>query len=1295
VTPAGPSAHSGNTAIDSVFENVGGGTPDMEHGTFVSTSSVTAGTAFTAGAGGSAGGSVAAIEVQPVGAAPVSDASSPAVVRNTTGTTATTAAFTPPPGGALILALASTGATGSSATITVTDSYGLTWTQATSNTDSAGGSCAAIWYAYTPAALVASGAPPGTQVSTAYSYALSATGGYGTYSWSLASGSLPTGLSLSSGGVISGTPTATGVYVFTATVTDTVGAAATVPLVIVVNKGIPAGGSILQGWTASAPEYFYGTLEIPIANREHDWLFVSVSWTAAEDAGIAYCADSSHNLYQQAAFSGAGSGVTTQVFAVPDARAASTVYVSTSAFVRNLTVLILDVTGLQPGYTVDASQVYSGGPATSFTESLSTAHPDFILAVGAFAEISGAITPSGSGATWTTVWGGINGSANGGLTQAASWAVTGGAASPSMQYTAASSNYSGCMIAVYSAGGLPANSNPAWPVTSLQAAFGYIPSQPTAPPAWTDITSRYLGVDGQRGRSFELDEIAAADLNAVFDNFDGALSPGGSYGADLITPIRLIKTWQGRPYVVFRGLMTALPETWEFQRGLIKAAVSDDFSKLPQALLPTCLIQAMLYDQPVSLWPLNEQQGALAAGNWSGRSNNTLVPTAVTGGAGTAPATQQIVSLFGRAYPFWTTPVPSSTKTKSAAPASPANAPATGFGNSNSGTWPAGLAGTTDSFWGCLPAVTSSSVYTGTVLVDANDSTLPLTSTGATYAVWAQMDTSNYPNAANATIMTLTDASGTAGTHVYLALYYNGTQVTVTQTAGSTSFTPAAPLFDGRFHLWAVTISTGGTITVYLDGVSLGSLAGTFPGGTPSMLQLGGDTTATTASTAGIFTGLLSTACAVDRVVDAERIQDWALSGITGYLDELAGTRIQRVLTWARWSAPQAVDPGTSLQQQFNYLTGGYGSNGISGAIGNFATAGGAALDSGAQSDATIQDIANSENMLLIMTADGTLAGRQHSNISSFPVGLAMGDQDYPLNPTVTFHGSLGEWVNTTSCTVALSAGWSYAGGSSALMTVTGTPASASVKGSQFAAVPGESAGFSGWVMSPQGCFAFLSVNWIGASSSSTGTTTWCPPMTPVFLSLAPAAAPALTTAAQGQVTITSSPATGTQLYFDRVRLSPAGFQCPYGDAEQDDTQVTTDIQYLYNDIALTRNVDQATYRARDATSRNKYFPRVYTRTVYTSVDDTATIPAVATTLLNAFKTPQQRVAVVTVDPAANPEAWPFALSADIGDLVSFSRNPVYGGSAVSGSFTILSVSPDLAPDKARFTYVLAPTGVF
>jgi hypothetical protein len=61
---------------------------------------------------------------------------------------------------------------------------------------------------------------PGAYPNVAYSQALSATGGSGTYLWSITAGSLPGLMSMSVGGVISGTPTGIAVDTFTVQVTS-------------------------------------------------------------------------------------------------------------------------------------------------------------------------------------------------------------------------------------------------------------------------------------------------------------------------------------------------------------------------------------------------------------------------------------------------------------------------------------------------------------------------------------------------------------------------------------------------------------------------------------------------------------------------------------------------------------------------------------------------------------------------------------------------------------------------------------------------------------------------------------------------------------------------------------------------------------------------------------------------------------------------------------------------------------------------------------------------------------------
>jgi hypothetical protein len=80
-----------------------------------------------------------------------------------------------------------------------------------------------------PLSIATSSLPAGT-IGTVYNQALSGSGGTLPYNWSLVAGlgTLPTGLSLSSGGIISGTPGATGTSNFTVKVTDSASPAASV-----------------------------------------------------------------------------------------------------------------------------------------------------------------------------------------------------------------------------------------------------------------------------------------------------------------------------------------------------------------------------------------------------------------------------------------------------------------------------------------------------------------------------------------------------------------------------------------------------------------------------------------------------------------------------------------------------------------------------------------------------------------------------------------------------------------------------------------------------------------------------------------------------------------------------------------------------------------------------------------------------------------------------------------------------------------------------------------------------------
>jgi len=79
-------------------------------------------------------------------------------------------------------------------------------------------------YAYSiPTITLAPTTLPGATLGSAYSQPITASGGTSPYTYALTSGALPPGMSLSSSGLLAGTPTASGSFNFTITATDSKG----------------------------------------------------------------------------------------------------------------------------------------------------------------------------------------------------------------------------------------------------------------------------------------------------------------------------------------------------------------------------------------------------------------------------------------------------------------------------------------------------------------------------------------------------------------------------------------------------------------------------------------------------------------------------------------------------------------------------------------------------------------------------------------------------------------------------------------------------------------------------------------------------------------------------------------------------------------------------------------------------------------------------------------------------------------------------------------------------------------
>ena len=133
-----------------------------------------------------------------------------------------------------------------------------------------------------PLTLATSLLPAGIQ-SAAYTANLVAVDGTAPYTWSLQSGSLPGGLTLSSSGQISGTPTATGVSAFTVRVTDSASQTATRLLSITV--GPPGSGGMSITVTPATSGLLPGSAQALTASVLNDPANGGVTWSVAASDG--------------------------------------------------------------------------------------------------------------------------------------------------------------------------------------------------------------------------------------------------------------------------------------------------------------------------------------------------------------------------------------------------------------------------------------------------------------------------------------------------------------------------------------------------------------------------------------------------------------------------------------------------------------------------------------------------------------------------------------------------------------------------------------------------------------------------------------------------------------------------------------------------------------------------------------------------------------------------------------------------------------------------------------------------
>jgi hypothetical protein len=777
-----------------------------------------------------------------------------------------------------------------------------------------------------------------------------------------------------------------------------------------------------------------------------------------------------------------------------------------------------------------------------------------------------------------------------------------------------------------------------WPLIRVQLGLGAGAQTPWDEIGWTEITARYRGMNGSRGKQYELDTIQAGTHNWTLSNNDGWLTPENQASpyypfVQVYTPVRMLATWPPPPaafaktYGVVRHFMERWPQSRTTARYQNAAAVSTDVWALLTPEQVTIARSEILSDDPYGVWPCDDPAGSSTARNIAPAGAGPLQVVTSKYGAGTS------VQAF----------------------------------QSGSGVLPGDPDGAN---WSLADVPAGETQGTTLYYFDTN---LPPVPAGVSLDGWFIISGAQ-PTGVKLALMTVRNPQGNlwqlyvqqSTGHILIDITVSGS--TTTTTVSTTNWITQAAYFHA-----AVTFDEN-TWQVWINGGSFGAASG-FSGWTIHRWWFSFNGTADRIGVGQFYNGSAGMLAVYPLRLSQARAVAHYWSALTGLQDEDGpGIRIERLMGASQCAFPRALNtPGYALQ---------------------------GALDIAQQAvSQNVTNIAESDNGLLVVNGAGYVRYASRANMWNLPVLWTFGeDVAPPLNANWDFEASTAPWAGQNNAVLSRSAVWSRAGEFSAMFTPDGVTASPQMGSESIPAARGVFYTGSAWLYSVQGWATGVAVSIRFHNSAGALVSTFTSPVTPlgagqpVMLTIT-GQAPETAVTANLVIFGSGTPASSVQFLADLAIFGATATEYPYLPdfvTDHDPSQVFNDVELDQEQAPALVGADATgvTITLASAASIAQFGDQTLQETIYTTA--VQGIIDLAAWIVNTMGAPQTRIANMTLDPSANPALWPVVLSLESGQVIWVNARLI-DQEDVSGPFQIMTISHANTPGDWKTTVTAVP----